>query len=157
QEVREAEESACGQRRRRPEVVDEVLIRLLVAELALVVLLGILSASETAIHAVRRPHLLERLQAMGRRGRVALAIGERSQQYLAALQVMEFLVVFAYSAIAAAFVAPRLSEILSFVGVTAIVGDVSAVVITVVSLSVVAMLFGLFVPRAVGARYSVGA
>ena len=134
--------------------MDEVLVRLLLGEIALVVLLGILSASETAIHAVRRPHLLEQLQQMGRRGRVAVAIGERSQQYLAAIQVMAFLAVFAYSAIAAAFVAPRLSEILSFVGVTAIVGDVSAVVITVVLLSVIAMLFGLFVPRAIGARYA---
>ena len=136
--------------------MDEVLIRLLVGELALVVFLGMLSASETAIHAVRRPHLLEQLEAMGRRGRVAVRIGGRSTQYLSALQVMEFLVVFAFAAVAAAFVAPRLSEILSFVGVNAIVGDVSAVIITVVSLSVVAMLFGLFVPRAIGARYATG-
>jgi len=134
--------------------VDEILVRLLVGELALVVLLGMLSASETAIHAVRRPHMLEQLQAMGRRGRVAVAIGERSQHYLASLQVMEFLVIFAFSAVAAAFVAPRLSEILSFVGVTAIVGDVTAVIITVASLSLLAMLFGLFVPRAIGARYA---
>ncbi len=134
--------------------MDEVLVRLLVGELALVLLLGILSAGETAIHAVRRPHLLEQLEAMGRRGRVALAIGERSTQYLSALQVMEFLVVFAFSAIAAAFVSPRLSEILSLVGVTAIVGDVTAVIVTVVPLSVIAMLFGLFVPRAIGARYA---
>ncbi len=136
--------------------MDEVLVRLLVGELALVVLLGMLSASETAIHAVRRPHLREQLGEMGRRGRVASAIGDRSIQYLSALQVMEFLVVFAFSAIAAAFVAPRLSEILSLVGVVAIVGDVTAVVITVVTLSVVAMLFGLFVPRAIGARYATG-
>jgi putative hemolysin len=105
---------------------------------------------------VRRPHLFEQLQDMGRRGRVAVSIRERSQHYLAAIQVMEFLVVFAFSAVAAAFVAPRLSEILSFVGVNAVVGDVSAVVITVVSLSVFAMLFGLFVPRAIGARYATG-
>ncbi len=136
--------------------MDEVLVRLLAGELALVVLLGMLSASETAIHAVRRPHLLEQLEGMGRRGRVAVAIGERSTQYLSALQVMQFLVVFAFAAVAAAFVAPRLSGILSFVGVNAIVGDVTAVVITVVTLSVVAMLFGLFVPRAIGARYAIG-
>ena len=136
--------------------MDEVLVRLLIGELALVVLLAMLSASETAIHAVRRPHLLEHLVSLGGRGRVALSFGQRSQQYLAALQVMEFLVVFAFSAIAAAFVAPRLSEILSFVGVNAIVGDVTAVIVTVVLLSLLALLFGLFVPRAIGARYATG-
>ena len=136
--------------------MDDVLIRLLIAELLLALFLAVLSASETAIHAVRRPHLMDELSERGRRGRVARAIGERSIHYLSALQVMEFLVVFAYSAIAAAYVAPRLSQIFSFVGVTAIVTDVTAVILTVVSLSVIALLFGLFVPRAIGARYAAG-
>ncbi len=136
--------------------MDDVLVRLLVGELALVLFLGILSAGETAIHAARRPHILEDLAGQGPRGRVARRIGASSQQYLAALQVMEFLVVFAFSAIAAAFVAPRLSEILSVVGVTAAVSDVSAVVITVVTLTAIALLFGLFFPRAIGARYPMG-
>jgi putative hemolysin len=134
--------------------MDDVLTRLLLAEVVLVVFLGVLSASETAIHAVRRPHLLEELEERGRRGRIARVIGERSVQYLSALQVMEFLVVFAYSAIAAAYVAPRLAEVLSFVGVRTTIGDVAAVVFTVVGASAVALLFGLFVPRAIGARYS---
>ena len=132
------------------------VVWLLLAELLLVVLLGMLSAGETAIHGVRRPHLLEQLDQRGRRGRIARAIGERSVQYLSALQVMEFLVVFAYSAIAAAYIAPQLTEILSFIGVQATVSGVTAVVVTVVGLSAVALLFGLFVPRAIGARYSSG-
>ena len=136
--------------------MDDYLTRLLLGELLLVVFLGLLSASETAIHAVRRPHLLDELGERGRRGRIARTIGERSIRYLSALQVMEFLVVFAYSAIAAAYVAPRLSEILSFVGVRTTISDVTAVIVTVVSLSAVALLLGLFVPRAIGARYCTG-
>jgi len=136
--------------------VDGALTQLLIGELVLVLLLALLSASETAIHAMRRPHLLEELGERGRRGRIATAIGERSLRYLSALQVAEFLVVFAYSAIAAAGVAPRLSQILSFVGVRTEISDVTAVVVTVVGLSAIAMLFGLFVPRAIGARYSTG-
>jgi CBS domain containing-hemolysin-like protein len=136
--------------------MDAELVQLLLAELTLVLFLAVLSASETAIHAIRRPHLMEELQGRGRRGRVASAIGERSIHYLSALQVMEFLVVFAYSAIAAAYVAPRLSEILSFIGVRTALSDVAAVVVTVVGLTVIALLFGLFVPRAIGARYAAG-
>lgn len=136
--------------------MDATLGWLLVAELALVVLLAILSASETAIHSCRRPHVLEQLGEQGRRGRVARAIGERSNEYLSALQVMEFLVVFAYSAIAAAFVARRLSQILLLVGVIAALSDVAAVIVTVTTLTLVALLFGLFVPRAVGARSPIG-
>jgi len=141
--------------------MDEAILRLLLLELGLVIFLAILSASETAIHAVRRPHILEELAGRGRRGRIAGAIGERSVQYLAALQVMEFLVIFAYSAIAAAFVAPRLGDILSLVtGERTPLGDVlsevSAVAVTVVVLSLVALLFGIFVPRAIGARYAPG-
>jgi magnesium and cobalt exporter, CNNM family len=136
--------------------MDDVLVRLLASELALVLSLAILSASETAIHAVRRPHILDELGGQGSRGRVARRIGERSLQYLSALQVMEFLVIFAFSSIAAAFVAPRLSEILSLVGVTAVVSGVSAVVITVITLTIVALLFGVFVPRALGVRYPTG-
>ena len=129
--------------------MDAVLVQLLLAELFLV-----LSSSEAAIHAIRRPHLMEELQSRGRRGRVASAIGERSIHYLSALQVMEFLVVFAYSAIAAAYVAPRLSEILSFVGVRTAFPDVPAVILPVVGLRAIAMLCGLCGPRAWGARYA---
>jgi putative hemolysin len=136
--------------------MQEVLVRLLIVEVALVVLLALLSASETAIHATRRPHVREDLERRGRGGRLARSIGDRSLHYLAALQVMEFLVVFTFSAIAAAFIAPRLSDILSLIGVTAIVSDVTALVITVLILSLLAMLFGLFVPRALGARYAEG-
>ncbi|MGH2377341.1 MAG: CNNM domain-containing protein [Candidatus Limnocylindria bacterium] len=132
----------------------EALVRLLIAELALVVLLALLSASETAIHVTRRPHVRDELERRGRAGRLARAIGDRSLHYLSALQVMEFLVVFTFSAIAAAFIAPRLSEFLSLFGVTTIVSDVTAVVVTVLVLSLFAMLFGLFVPRAIGARYA---
>ncbi|MBI2756899.1 MAG: HlyC/CorC family transporter [Chloroflexi bacterium] len=134
--------------------MDSTLAQLLLIELVLVLFLALLSAGETALHALRRPHLIEDLAERGRRGRLAARISQRAPQYLSALQVAEFLVVFAYSAIAAAFVAPRLSELLSLVGINAIVSDVSAVTITVISLSLLAILFGLFVPRAIGARYA---
>ena len=136
--------------------MQEPILPLLIAELALVVLLALLSASETAIHAIRRPHIREELDRRGESGRSASYIADRSLHYLSAIQVTEFLVVFTFAAIAAAFIAPRLSEILSVFGVIAIVSDVTAVVVTVVVLSLVAMLFGLFVPRALGARYAQG-
>lgn len=132
------------------------LVRLLLGELALVLLLALLSASETAIHVTRRAHLRDELERRGRGGRLARSISDRSLHYLSALQVMEFLVVFAFSAIAAAFIAPRLSEILSLFGVITIVSDVTAVLVTVLILSLFAMLFGLFVPRAIGAKYAQG-
>src|SRR5205085_4080608 len=80
--------------------------------------------------------------------------GRRSAYYLAAIQVSEFLIVFAYAGVAAAFIAPRLSALLSFLGISAVFSDVSAVVATVAVLSLVAVLFGLFVPRAIGARHA---
>ncbi len=136
--------------------MDDTLAWLLVGELALVLLLAILSASETAIHSVRRPHILEELADRGQGARAARAIGERSNDHLAALQVMEFLAIFAYSAIAAAFVAPRLSAALALVGVTTGLSDVAAVIVTVAILTLVALLLGLFVPRAIGARFPAG-
>ncbi|MDE3112164.1 MAG: HlyC/CorC family transporter [Chloroflexota bacterium] len=132
------------------------LAQLLAGELALVILLAIFSAGETAVRGARRPHILEEIAGRGRRGRVAERIRERSIEYISALEVMEFLDVFAYSAIAAAFVAPRLQQILLLVGVTATVGGVGAVVVSVVVLTVIALLFGLFLPRSIGARYPGG-
>src|SRR5207248_7205114 len=81
----------------------------------------------------------------------------RSIHYLAAIQVSEFLIVFAYAGIAAAFIAPRLSELLSFfLGIKAVFSDVAAVVVTVSILSLIAVLLGLFVPRAIAARRAQG-
>jgi putative hemolysin len=134
----------------------EVLVRLLIAELALVVLLALLSASETAIHVTRRAHVRDELERRGHGGRMARAIGDRSLHYLSAIQVMEFLVIFAFSAIAAAFVAPRLSAILDLIGVETVLSDVASVAVTVLTLSLFALLFGLFVPRAIGAKYAQG-
>src|SRR6185295_1757497 len=54
--------------------------------------------------------------------------------YLAAIQVSEFLIIFAYAGIAAAFIAPRLSALLSFffgIDTTSIFSDVTAVIGTV--------------------------
>ncbi len=134
--------------------MDPVAIQLVLAELALVLLLAVLSASEAAIHAIRRPQLISELAGRGRRGRSAGAMGERSVNYLAAIQVMEFLVIFAFAGLAAAGIAPRLSEYLDAFGIDAQLGDVSAVIATVAALSLVAVLFGIFVPRALGARYA---
>src|SRR5207253_9445551 len=92
----------------------------------------------------------------GRRGRRAGTMGRRAIEYLAAIQVAEFFIVFAFSGISAAFVAPRLSDLLRFVfGPGApVVRDVAAVVVTVAVLSLIAVLLGLFVPRAIGARHA---
>jgi len=136
--------------------MDATAVRLLLIELALVVLLAVLSASEAALHTVRRPEVIEELAMRGRRGRRIGTMGRRSTQYLAAIQVGEFLIVFAYAGIAAAFIAPRLSAYLLFLGISAVFSDVSAVVVTVAVLSLVAILFGLFVPRAVAARHAQG-
>jgi putative hemolysin len=127
---------------------------LLGIELVLVVLLALLSMSEAALHAIRRPALIEELVVRGRRGQRAGRMGERRVRYLAAIQVIEFFVIFAFSGIAAAFLAPRLSELLKLVGIAAVFSDLGAVVVTVAALSLVAVLFGLFVPRSVGRRHA---
>ena len=128
--------------------------QLLTVELALVFVLAIMSMSEAALHAIRRPQLVEELVAGGRRGVRAGRMGERRVRYLAAIQVVEFFAIFAFSGIAAAFLAPRLSELLRLVGIAAVFSDVGAVVATVAVLSLVAVLFGLFVPRSIGVRHA---
>jgi len=127
---------------------------LLAIELVLVVLLALLSMSEAALHAIRRPALIEELVVRGRRGQRAGRMGERRVRYLAAIQVVEFFVIFAFSGIAAAFLAPRLSELLKLVGIAAVFSDLGAVVVTVAALSLVAVLFGLFVPRSIGRKHA---
>lgn len=134
--------------------MDPIAVELVLGELALVILLAVLSASEAAIHALRRPQLLNELTGSGLRGRSAGAMAERSVSYLAAIQVMEFFVIFAFAGLAAAGLAPRLSEYLAAFGIDARLGDVSAAVVTVSVLSLIAVLFGIFVPRALGARYA---
>ena len=123
-------------------------------ELVLVFILALMSMSEAAIHAIRRPQIVEELVTRGRRGRRAGRMGERRVRYLAAIQVVEFFVIFAFSGIAAAFIAPRLSELLRLVGIAAVFSDVGSVVVTVAVLSLVAVLFGLFVPRSIGSRHA---
>ncbi|HUG55729.1 MAG TPA: hemolysin family protein [Candidatus Limnocylindrales bacterium] len=137
--------------------MDATSWQLLALELVLVAVLAVLSASEAAIHAIRRPQIIETLLLHGRRGRRAGSMGQSSIRYLAALQIMEFFVIFAYAGIAAAFIAPRLSSLIAFffgVDTRGLFTDVSAVVVTVAVLSLVAVLFGLFVPRALGGRYA---
>ncbi len=131
-------------------------LALVVIELVLVAVLAILSASEAALHTVRRPEVIEEIARRGRRGARVGTMGRRSFHYLAAIQVGEFLIVFAYAGIAAAFVAPRLTTFLHFLGINATFSFVTAVVVTVAVLSLVAILFGLFVPRAVAARHAQG-
>ena len=81
--------------------MDAIAWQLLLLELALVVLLAVLSAGEAAINIVRLPGLAEELDLRGRRGKRAGAIGRRAGYYLAAIQVAEFLIVFTYAGIAA--------------------------------------------------------
>ncbi len=139
--------------------MDGTAVTLLLTELVLVIVLAVLSATEAALHTVRRPEVIEELATRGRRGRRAGTVGRRSAHYLAAIQVSEFLIVFAYAGIAAAFIAPRLSALLAFffgIDATTILSDVPAVVVTVTVLSLLAVLFGLFVPRAIAARHAKG-
>ena len=139
--------------------MDATAVTLLLIELALVIILAVLSATEAALHTVRRPEVIEELATRGRRGRRAGSVGRRSAHYLAAIQVSEFLIVFAYSGIAAAFVAPRLSALLAFffgIDTKNLFSDVTAVVVTVAVLSLIAVLLGLFVPRAIAARHAQG-
>ena len=139
--------------------MDAIAWQLLLLELALVVVLAVLSASEAAINIARRPGVIDELTLRGRRGQRASAIGRRAGYYLAAIQVAEFLIVFTYAGIAAAFIAPRLSALLAFflqIDTTAVFTDVSAVAVTVAVLSLIAVLFGLFVPRAIAARHAQG-
>ena len=132
--------------------MDPVAWQLLFLELLLVLFLALLSMSEAALHAIHRPELLEALTARGRR---AGRMGERRVRYLAAVQVTEFFVIFSFAGIAAAFIAPRLSELLRFFfRISAVFSDVSAVVVSVAILSLIAVLFGLFVPRAIGDRHA---
>ena len=139
--------------------MDSAAWQLLLLELALVVVLAVLSASEAAINIARRPGVADELEQRGRRGQRAGGIGRRAGYYLAAIQVAEFLITFTYAGIAAAFIAPRLSALLAFflrIDTTAIFTDVSAVAVTVAVLSLIAVLFGLFVPRAIAARHAQG-
>jgi magnesium and cobalt exporter, CNNM family len=134
--------------------MDGTAVFLLLFELLLVGLLAILSASEAAIHSVRRPEAIEELATRGMRGQRAGGIGRRRTYYLASIQVGEFLIVFTYAGVAAAFIAPRLSDFLTFFfGIKTIISDVGAVLVTVPVLSLLAVLFGLFVPRAIAARH----
>ncbi len=63
-------------------------LELIFVELALVVLLAVLSMSEAALHAIRRPQVVEELVQRGRRGQRAGRMGERRVRYLAAIQVL---------------------------------------------------------------------
>ncbi|HEY7624070.1 MAG TPA: hemolysin family protein [Candidatus Limnocylindria bacterium] len=136
--------------------MDSTLVELLLLELLFVAVLAILSASEAAIHTIRRPQVIEELAARGRRGRRAGTMGRQAIEYLAAIQVAEFVIVFAYSGVSAAYIAPRLSDLLQFLfGPGApVVRDFAAVVVTVAILSLIAVLFGIFVPRSLGARHA---
>src|SRR2546430_4609992 len=122
---------------------------LLVIELLLVALLAVLSASEAALHTIRRPQLIEELAARGWRGRLAGTMGRKAIEYLAAIQVAEFFIVFAFAGIAAAFLAPRLSDLLRFLfGPAApVIRDVAAFSVTVGVLSLVAEVFRPFACR----------
>src|SRR5205085_4708559 len=138
------------------DLVDATLAELLLLELVLVAILGVLSASEAALHTIRRPQLIEELASRGRRGRRAGTMGRKAVEYLASIQVAEFLIVFAFSGISAAYIAPRLSDLLRFIfGRDApVVRDVAAVAVTVTALCLIAVLFGIFVPRTIGARHA---
>src|SRR5439155_13744608 len=138
------------------DLVDPTTIWVLLLELFLVAILAILSASEAALHTIRRPQLIEELAARGRRGRRAGTMGRKAVEYLASIQIAEFLIVFAFSGISAAYIAPRLPDLLRFIfGPAApVVRAVAAVAVTVAALCLVAVLFGIFVPRTIGARHA---
>src|ERR1700716_2070743 len=125
--------------------MDPTTVWVLLLEVFLVAVLAILSASEAALHTIRRPQLIEELAARGRRGRRAGTMGRKAVEYLAGIQVAGFLIVFAFSGISAAYLAPRLSDLLQFLfGPGApVVRDVAAVAVTVAALCLIAVLVGL--------------
>jgi putative hemolysin len=127
-------------------------LQVLAVELALIGLMAVFSAAESALRAVRRPETLEKY-AGSRTERRFGPLRDRASRYIAAVAIADFFTTFALAAIAAAYVAPRFSEILQLVGFNVVVSGLSAVLVTVIAVSILAIVFGLLLPRAIAARH----
>ena len=123
----------------------------LLLELGLIVLMAVFSAAESALRAARRPQTLEQLaegETPARRTNLAVEHASRS---VAAIVIADFFTTFALAAVAAAYLAPQLSDVLR--ALFGELGRLYAVVLVVAVVSVLAIVFGLFLPRAIAARH----
>ncbi len=123
----------------------------LLLELALVALMAVFSAAESALRATRRPQTIEQLANGDRGGARHEFTGERISHYIAAVAIADFFTTFALAAVAAAYLAPQLADAPR--AVLGLPSDIAAKVIVVVAVGLVATVFGLFLPRAIAARH----
>src|SRR5439155_22060118 len=86
----------------------------------------------------------------------AAELGGPTNRALAAVVIGDFFTTFALAAIAAAYLAPGLTDVLSLLGLSPFVSGVSAVVSTVVVVSILAIVLGAFLPRAIATRHPTG-
>jgi CBS domain containing-hemolysin-like protein len=124
----------------------------LVVELLLIALMAVLSASEAALRAVRRSGL----SFIGPLPKPAAELGGPANRALAAVVIADFFTTFALAAIAAAYLAPGLTDVLSLLGFSPIASGLSAVISTVVVVSILAIVLGVFLPRAIATRHPTG-
>jgi CBS domain containing-hemolysin-like protein len=124
----------------------------LLIELLLVGLMAVLSAAEAALRSVRRSGL----RFIGPLPKPAAELGDPANRALAAVVIADFFTTFALAAIAAAYLAPGLTDVLSVLGLSPIASGVSAVISTVVVVSILAIVLGVFVPRAIATRHPTG-
>ena len=124
----------------------------LITELALIGLMAVLSLSEAALRSVRRTGL----RFIGPLPKPAAELGGPTNRALAAVVIADFFTTFALAAIAAAYLAPGLTDVFSLLGLPPIASGVSAVVSTAVVVSVLAIVLGTFLPRAIATRHPTG-
>ena len=124
----------------------------LIIELLLIGLMAMLSAAEAALRAVRRSGL----RFIGPLPKPAAELGGPTNRALATVVIADFFTTFALAAIAAAYLAPGLTDVLSLLGLSPFASGVSAVVSTVVVVSILAIVLGVFLPRAIATRHPTG-
>jgi CBS domain containing-hemolysin-like protein len=124
----------------------------LIVELLLIALMAVLSAAEASLRAVRRSGL----RFIGPLPKTAVELGDPANRALAAVVIADFFTTFALAAIAAAYLAPGLTDVFSIVGFSPIASGVSAVISTVVVVSILAIVLGAFLPRAIATRHPTG-
>ena len=124
----------------------------LVIELLLIALMAVLSAAEAALRQVRRSGL----NFIGPLPKPAAELGGPTNRALAAVVIADFFTTFALAAIAAAYLAPGLTDVLSLLGLSPFVSGVSAVISTVIVVSILAIVLGVFLPRAIATRHPTG-
>ena len=124
----------------------------LVLELALIALMAVFSAAEASLRSARRGGI----RFIGPLPKRAAQLGDPANRALAAVVIADFFTIFALAAVAAAYLAPGLSDVFSLLGLTPFVSGVSAVVVTVAVVSVLAIVLGVFLPRAIASRHPSG-